>query len=587
MTDIRLNISGSYEDQGWKVSYASIYPDGVKDDWTSKFGDARSEMNALGDGEAYRLIDGPQGVYYSFLRQNPVCSRGGIIQITFFAPKGKQPTAVLEMMSCMKQVSHFFDTDKEIVKRFFEDDVEAKAAFVKYAKEQMKDLASKEEPSIVGRKTFETQSSKTVYRVYEDEKGVRDLFENPHQDTVAQYKSLYMVKKGTKVTDNAILLSEPLQKLYTVVNGKDKYYVMDGNEVEVTLNSNPQMEPKTCKVIANGKSGDYYSVDGNTINVDEGKIRFTRKMTVRFSFPFDGKPLKASGKNDNKSNKCKKDSNQKASAAADKLVVPTLDELPRVSVDGPKVDLDAQWQGDVLVVSLVAEKTNTTVTVDSDDVKGDVSIDPAKEDLVEGTLEWKRRAVRMSFVCNGKKAKFDTQDTVSIVEEGGQTIKATEMEEGIYFAHIPVGKNYKVKLKSNKYVLANENTKVSSQNAPEMEIGLKYTTSKIVLSIPARGVEPLYFEVETDAVCRDDKSYGGFPVKKIGDGLSMKAVQPFWKLVAFIAGPLAVVFLVLMFLFLFKANTQQKVPQEPSMMVAKSAVADLPAPDNVAVVSTE
>ena len=42
MKDVRLNISGSYEDAGWQSQLFCI--NDQKDGWVNKFGDVRGEM---------------------------------------------------------------------------------------------------------------------------------------------------------------------------------------------------------------------------------------------------------------------------------------------------------------------------------------------------------------------------------------------------------------------------------------------------------------------------------------------------------------------------------------------------------------
>ena len=65
MKDVRLNISGSYEDAGWQSQLFCI--NDQKDGWVNKFGDVRGEMGYLNTQDAYRVIDAEQGTYYSVI----------------------------------------------------------------------------------------------------------------------------------------------------------------------------------------------------------------------------------------------------------------------------------------------------------------------------------------------------------------------------------------------------------------------------------------------------------------------------------------------------------------------------------------
>ena len=119
MKDVRLNISGSYEDAGWQSQLFCI--NDQKDGWVNKFGDVRGEMGYLNTQDAYRVIDAEQGTYYSVIFKNSACTREGFLQVSLFIPAGKRANE--------KQIAIFLQVLKEIYKLICDDVELIKALF--------------------------------------------------------------------------------------------------------------------------------------------------------------------------------------------------------------------------------------------------------------------------------------------------------------------------------------------------------------------------------------------------------------------------------------------------------------------------
>ena len=103
MEKLRINISGSIGDEGWKSSVIQIAEEAT-DKLKSKCGDVRGAMGFLGTLEAYRVIDAEQGVYYNKIFANTADTRGGFIQVSCFVPTGYRPKDVEKIYSVLNNV---------------------------------------------------------------------------------------------------------------------------------------------------------------------------------------------------------------------------------------------------------------------------------------------------------------------------------------------------------------------------------------------------------------------------------------------------------------------------------------------------
>lgn len=547
MNKLRLNISGSFEDAGWSTSFASYMVENINDSWTSKFGDARSDLNGLGVDDndvVYRLMDTDLGLYYSLLRKNPVCSRGGFIQISIFAPKGKMPAKILDMLTTFKTISHFFDVDANRSKAFFSGDPESKDAFLKMAKAEMNKLADIDEPDIKGRPQIHLQNSKLAFRRFSSDKELQELFETPHQNFTSEYKSVYLVPEKFNVGGNAIELKNPIQKLYTIVNGKDLYYVMEGNQFDVPLKSNPDMNPKTLSVVADGKSGKCYSVNGLKINVEEGNVDFFRQVTIRVIFPSDLNPDSYPEKLDYS-----------------------------ISGGNPKAICNYEKEKKSIVYSFEAHRDNNSFDIKDDDFIGHLNINPFKENEYKLNLSYKRRLVKVSFVIDMEEKEIIPKGAISFRPDGGGKEIKVQNEGSVFSAKLEENVKYQLVLDEKTGYLLKDSSAKNPKDWCDEKVKLVNPRIRVVVKLGKRN-ERLELACETNRINSNNKSFAGFPLKAEHNSLFMQAVQPFWRLISLIAVPVAIICLVGMLTFMFKYKAAVAVPQDSEsaqLTVSKSS----------------
>jgi len=563
MNDIRFNVSGSFEDLGWKSSYASNF-DIRKDEWVKRFGDVRSEwqlMGETGDEHLYRIMDSPMGVYYNLVRKNPVCSRGGVIQLSLFVPAGKRVTSdsILNVKLVLEVMAHFFDGDNKKIISFFESNDEVKQEFIKSIQKQVDNLKTENEPQIYGRLPFDKQSPKLAYWICSDDTVIRDIFSNPHQNALATYLSVWLMPSNVKM-DNAVLIDK-IQRLYTVQNNKDEYLLLEGNSFDLPLTSQPNMNPKTWKIVADGKSTDVYMVSGGRIAVDECKIEFTRPFSVRFNIPFDDKPLNNKGQNAQKIKNKKKGRGTKKQTTPKQEVSAiqsseTIADINVgdfiVNVEGvPRENVKIVAGSNFLDVSFVATLKTRKVSIESKDFKGALEIDPSKNDNASCMLERLRRKISIIFLDGGEPALIDPGN-VTLHADGEKLLVMDAVDKGRFEAIVDMKKSYRLDLKSQTYIWEQQ-TQVSAKDV-EKTINLQRKAITVYIDIPTgrKHMESIKFEAETKVVSVFDKKINGYPLQASDNTLSMRVIQPVWRIIAIASSVLALLLLVFTILFAVK-----------------------------------
>lgn len=506
MTDIRLNISGSYEDAGWVSSLYSV--NDQKDGWLGKFGDVRADMGYLNVRKALRVIDSEKGTYFSMILPNPACTRDGFMQVSLFVPAGRRAEDVNAIYLALKEMSSLVVSDVEVIKAMFENNSDKCQDIEQKLKTKVETLKTIADYDLKGRKPFGSSKSKTVYRRYSDEKLILNYFSTPHQDVNVEYNSVYLVDNTAKPKEDAEEITTPLQKVYEIKNGADIYHIVEGNSFDVPLTSQPQMLPKTLKVTADGKSTELYKVNGDRIDVNEGKVDFTRPFRLVVLNP---------------TNILKGESMAQ----------------PKVRVEGLKdSDIKISKSEEGFVCEFTATLKTKSATI-SEAYIGEytVKIDPSIEGNKSVSTKLKYRDVEFFFLYNDKPVELNSSDTVSIDN------KKIQPGDGKFVAErLDISSKHSISLNSKDYEL--EGSGDFQASSLKFNIKLINSSTHIYINLGTKD-EPVYLCGESDSINVKDKKLNGFPIirknTKKGD-CKIAVVQPIWKTIAIIAGVVAFLF---------------------------------------------
>jgi hypothetical protein len=561
MSKVRLNISASYEDAGWNTSIVSIADNQINDGWQKKFGDVRGDMNSLNISSAYRIMESAIGTYYSQIIPNRVCTREGKIQITIFIQSGFRVSDEKILLHSLNDITKIFDeTQDEELKKFFEKDIDAVEHFKKTADAFLNKIQVETDYELKGRKLFDTQNSKIAYRQFSDASSIAKFFKNPHQDVNSEYKSVYLIDKTACPDDSTINLGDSLQKLYTIINGKDRYYILEGDEFEVPLTSQPQMLPKVLKVIADGKSQNEYSVNGSDIIIDEKKVDFYRDVQIQFNYP------------ENIDNDEKEDIKLKIDGLKS-------DELTVETIDGQK-----QYK-------FCAHKKLYNVSIDSKYFALENSrqqIDPQKKDSYNLSLKQIRRIVKIHFLADEKITNLGEDAIVSCVarsESNSKTNATYSAENNCWSVELKTDVNYELKLEKTTYELSSE--KYITTQKRKYEISVKNIKTPVYIKLD----DNLRIEDETEKINQNDKKYGKFPIEDSdylghnrhrGGMKKIIVVPPIWKKLAIFFMVLSMILLAstlyLAYINISEVNktlqTKSTTPLDSAEVVNDSAMTD-------------
>ena len=519
MNKVKFNISGSYEDEGWK-SLVDVAENSNDNKWISNFGDVRSDMGFLNTKDAYRILDTELGVYYNKVFANTADSRGGFLQVSCFVPVGYRPMDVSQLYIAINNVYKYIIANNELIKGICKKEHDAIESITATINNELKNIKLQEDYKLCGRKPFTTTSSKTVYRKsaadVEDCESVLKFFEYPHQDVNIEYYSVYLIAKDATPDPKAIAITTPLQKVYTIVNKEDVYHIVEGSSFDVPLKSYPEMEPKTFKVTADGNNTKVYKFNDTNIEFDETNVDFTRSVSVVISYPHD------------------LEKNEK------------FDE-PEFDVDGIKsAEIDKSVENGKIVLKFTAGIDVKTISVKSKyfDLI-DAKIDPTKTNKKEFTMNLAKRYVAFQFTHNEKPINLGI-------------IKIKLNDKYATLEYDKKGEFYRY-----DQILSNNET-YSLEFAKE---GMDYeiqdkniTVDSSIVRIPVKPkLQTFYIKLEE----KDDivylkgeakydpkkKNFMGLPVEQTdssnGGKYKIKVVNPIYKLMTFILGFISLLLLAI------------------------------------------
>ena len=517
MKDVRLNISGSYEDAGWQSHLLCV--NDQKDGWVNKFGDVRGEMGYLNTHDAYRVIDAEQGTYYSIIFKNSACTREGFLQVSLFIPAGKKANEkkITDFLIVLKDIYKLICDDVELIKALFDGasapaEGQKKVDVLKEKAQLLVDaLETTPDYKIEGRKPFGTPKSKTVYRRYEDENFILECFKNPHQDVNVDYKSVYLIKKSASPKEEAIDVTktEPLKRVFEIRNGKGIYYILEGKSFEIPLTSQPQMEPQKLLIEANGKDTNVYKFNGDCIDVNEAKIDFKRPFCLTVQKPVDLSP------------------DEKFPNFTVK--VENLNEQPSVELEN-----------DVYKCCFMAHLNTKKITLEGSYIeKTDIPINPSVQGTETVTLKLAKRDVEFDFIYNGNSIKLPAGTTVKVDN------KRLDRIDGRYnIQKLSIAEKHDIDINSDSYELSGTGDFYADQHVVKVE--LKNKATRIYINLGSQD-SPLYLHGETEGINEKDKKILGYVIKRKNinereGNCKILVTKTIWRTMAIILGISAFVF---------------------------------------------
>ena len=566
MKDVRLNISGSYEDAGWQSQLFCI--NDQKDGWVNKFGDVRGEMGYLNTQDAYRVIDAEQGTYYSVIFKNSACTREGFLQVSLFIPAGKRANEkqIAIFLQVLKEIYKLICDDVELIKALFDGpnapaEGQKKLVVLKEKAQSYVDgLETAPDYKIEGRKPFGTPKSKTVYRKYEDEKFILEYFKNPHQDVNVDYKSVYLIKKSASPKEEAIEITEPLHRVFEIKNGKEVYFILEGNSFEIPLTSQPQMEPKKWLIEANGKDTGVYKFVDNCIIVNESNIHFTRDFCLTVQKPDD----------------CSPDERFPEFT----IKVENLTELPT-----------KKKENDVYQYCFKAHLKTKKVTLEGSHIETTViNIDPSVQGTETVKLTLAKRDIEFDFIYNGKSIKLPAGTTVKV-----DNTRVHPIDGKYSIPKLSIAEKHIIDVNSDSYELSGKGEFRANQHIVRIE--LKNKATQIYINLGSRK-SPLYLQGETDNINEKDKKIFGYVIKRedinpeMGD-CKILVTQTIWKTMAIILGIFAFVFFLASLFLGYQLIKEKEIERESTTLseeqgnhVAKIDSLETQVPDTMEVVDT-
>ena len=519
MNKAKFNISGSYEDEGWK-SLVDVAENSNDNKWKSNFGDVRSDMGFLNTKDAYRILDTELGVYYNKVFANTADSRGGFLQVSCFVPIGYRPVDICQLHTAINNVYKHIVTDNELIKGICKKEHEAIASITATINNELKSIKLEEDYKLCGRKPFTTTSSKTVYRKsaadVEDYESVIKFFEYPHQEVNIDYYSVYLIAEDAIPDPKAIAITTPFQKVYAIVNQQDVYHIVEGSSFDVPLKSYPEMEPKTYKVTADGNNTKVYKFNGTHVEFDEKNVDFTRSVSVVISYPHD------------------LDKNEK------------YDE-PEFEVDGIKsTEIEKNVDNGKIVLKFTAGINVKTISVKSNYFGLiDAKIDPTKTDKEEFTMNLTKRNVDFQFIHDDKSINL------------GEIIKINLSNKSINLRYDKKSKLYTYDQSLNN----NETYSVEFAMEVDYEIQNKnITIESSIVQIPIKPkLQTFYIKLENKdntvylkGEAKYDprmKKFMGLPTKQTdspnGGKYKLIVVNPIYKLLTLIFGSISLLLLTI------------------------------------------
>lgn len=508
MKDVRLNISGSYEDAGWQSQLLCI--NDQKDGWVNKFGDVRSDMGYLNTHEAYRVIDAEQGTYYSVIFKNSACTREGFLQVSLFIPAGKRANEkqIESFLQVLKDVYKLICDDVELIKALFDGpnapaEGQKKVDHLKEKAQSLVDgLETTSDYKIEGREPFGTPKSKTAYCKYDGEDFILEYFKNPHQDANVEYKSVYLIKKSASPKEEAIDITKRLQRVYKIKNNKNVYYILEGKSFEVPLKSQPQMEPETWTIVADGKNTDVYKFNGDCIDFDEAKIDFHREFRLTVQKPSDLSP------DEGFPNLTVKVGNQE--------IQPT-----------EKMDNEQKY-------CFTAHLNTKKINLEGPHIKPTIiEFDPSEQGEKTVTLDLSKRDVEFDFIYKGESIKLPAR-TVKVDDKW-----LVPIEGRYYIQNLSIEDEHHITIIPGSYVLSGTGYFYADQHVVKVELKNKATPIYIDLG---SSKSHLYLDGETDNINEKDKKIFGYVIKRKEDGCQILVTKTIWKTMAIILGVLAFIF---------------------------------------------
>ncbi|MCR5360388.1 MAG: hypothetical protein K6E73_00060 [Bacteroidales bacterium] len=511
MAEIIINISACYEDVGWEGSYVCT---STPSEWIKKISDVRNPMsdNNLHAKEAYSVSVNECGTFYNKIVPNKADSRGGFIQVSVIVPKGYRVLHADQVIQVLSQALSALPKENSSLEAFFEKNAEQ----LNTVKNAIAHLSATVD--LIDDYTFAigsqemVASSKAAYHVYSDEKELVEWFQYPHQDDHDAYKTIYFISPSIEPGTSAVALSgKKPQKVFTIDNQGELFYLKEGTSFDLPLRSHMDMEPKVYKITADGKNdpNGAYEFSNDKIYMYEGKVNFHRQVILQVLFPV------SETKDDNLTV-------PSLTLMLDKKPIQQLTLVRRSALDKyPQVyettfDYELNKEGRY---SFEIEKSNASyLTFNPQDLK---VVDSGNWEI---PLSFKKREMKIKLIYN-KKA-LDIQDVTTPQIEvkdinTGNVLKNVQRDsfQTTFICNSETKYSVSLKCQGTPYLMSNEVVEFSiDQETPFVILELRNKPKTLYIRLdPNSQDDDITLITTTRLLNADDKKYFGYDFVRVED----------------------------------------------------------------------
>lgn len=285
---MKLALNGQWKEMSGLIY---TYPEKVSDvpDWAKSLFDPRKVRGLVKGDYCYALWHNDNGYYYVCIKTN-TDSRSGCVMLALCA-ENKVPLDGKLMAGKMRSLLDFCLSKNEVADITFVD-ISIKA-------KEIEDILTHRMHSVV----TASDSDKMAYRLYRNEDDLGLILENPNQLAYSNYKCIVVVEESSfdgdaMLTQSITQITEPIKKTYDIRSDSNdvvasKESVMEGEMFSITYKKAGYADE--CVEVAAGRSSNYYTIDGNVINLKPASvvgINFLKEIILQVVDEDTNSPIK-------------------------------------------------------------------------------------------------------------------------------------------------------------------------------------------------------------------------------------------------------------------------------------------------------